>query len=118
MVRIGELGVFIKDGILSFNPLLLNKEELLKEAAEFQYVDVRKEDRKLSLQPDTLSFTFCQVPVIYQKADEDKIEVKLTDGKTREINSLNLDKNTSEKVFNRTGEIELITVYLKSERLT
>jgi len=118
LVRIGELGVFIKDGILSFNPLLLNKEELLKEAAEFQYVDVRKEDRKLSLQPDTLSFTFCQVPVIYQKADEDKIEVKLTDGKTREINSLNLDKNTSEKVFNRTGEIELITVHLKSERLT
>jgi hypothetical protein len=118
LVRIGELGVFIKDGILSFNPLLLKNEELLKEATEFQYVDVQKQDRKLSLQPETLSFTFCQVPVVYQKADEDKIDVKLSDGKTREFNSLNLDKNTSEKVFNRTGEIELITVYLKSERLT
>jgi hypothetical protein len=118
LVRIGELGVFIKDGILSFNPLLLKNEELLKEATEFQYVDVQKQDRKLSLQPETLSFTFCQVPVVYQKADKDKIDVKLSDGKTREFNSLNLDKNTSEKVFNRTGEIELITVYLKSERLT
>ncbi|MFO7798312.1 MAG: hypothetical protein R6V22_00980 [Rhodohalobacter sp.] len=118
LVRIGELGVFIKDGIISFNPLLLKKDELLKEASEFKYVDVQKEDRKVSLQPKSLSFTFCQVPVVYQQTDEDKIEVKLNNGATREFNSLNLDKNTSEKVFNRTGEIELITVYLKSDRLT
>ena len=118
LVRIGELGVFIKDGIIFFNPLLLKNEELLNEATEFQYVDVQKENRNLSLQPESLSFTFCQVPVVYQKADKDKIEVKFSNGKTREFNSLNLDKDTSEEVFNRTGETELITVYLKSERLT
>ncbi|MDZ7757800.1 hypothetical protein [Rhodohalobacter sp.] len=118
LVRIGELGVFIKDGILSFNPHLLKKDELLEEATEFEYVNVRKEDRKLTLQPNSLSFTFCQVPVVYRQAEGDKIKVELTNGETREFSSLNLDKNISEKVFNRTGEIEQITVDLKSDRLT
>jgi len=118
LVRIGELGVFIKDGILSFNPLLLNKDELLKEANIFEYVDVRKENRKLSLQPDSLSFTYCQVPVVYRQSDEDKINVELVDGETKEFGGLELDKDISEKVFNRTGEIELITVHLNSDRLT
>jgi hypothetical protein len=117
LVRIGELGVFINDGKVSFKPLLLKKDELLTEAAEFKYVDVRKESRKLNLQPNSLSFTFCQVPVVYRQAEMDKITVELANGETLEFDGLNLDQDTSKKVFNRTGEIELISVYLTSDRL-
>ena len=40
--RFGELGVFVKDGKLLFNPSLLRKEEFLKESAIFKYTDIAK----------------------------------------------------------------------------
>ncbi|MEM9053661.1 MAG: hypothetical protein AAGC47_16520, partial [Bacteroidota bacterium] len=40
LCRFGELGVFVKDGQLYFDPCLLRKEELLSEAKIFQYIDV------------------------------------------------------------------------------
>ncbi len=118
LVRIGELGVFIEDGKLVFNPVLLKESEFLKEKSEFKYVDVMKNDRELDLRPNTLAFTFCQVPVVYQKTGETGIKIRLSNGEVENINGLILDRSISRKIFNRTGEIELITVDLKTDQLS
>ncbi len=118
LVRMGELGVFIEDGKLVFNPVLLKESEFLKEKSQFNYVDVKDIDRKLDLQPNSMAFTFCQVPVVYKKSGKTGIKVTFSSGDNENINGLNLNRNVSRKIFNRTGEIELIIVDLKSDQLT
>ena len=41
-----------------------------------------------------------------------KLKVFYTEGKTSTINSLKLDKNNSDKLFKRTGEINKIIVFI------
>lgn len=117
LVRFGELGVFIDDGILKFNPVLLKKDEFLSKSVHFEYVDVQKMKNRVELEAESLAFTLCQVPVVYRQAETDKITVQLANGETLEFNGLNLDKDISAKIFNRIGEIELISVELKHDRL-
>ena len=76
LCRFGELGVFVKNGQLCFDPCLLRKEEFLKEGKTFEYVDINQQQKQLELEKDTLCFTYCQVPVVYKKLAK-KINLKL-----------------------------------------
>ena len=58
--RFGELGVYVKDGVLGFKPTILRKEEFLNEPKTFTYTDVNQQRRMLQLSKDSLSFTYCQ----------------------------------------------------------
>ena len=64
--RFGELGVFVSDGKLVFNPRLLRKEEFLKGPKTFTYVDIDKEVKEIEVAKDSLCFTYCQIPIVYQ----------------------------------------------------
>ena len=110
--RMGELGVFVKDGEVTFNPRLLRDEEFLKTSKDFEYIDVENHKKTLVLDSDTLAFTYCQVPIVYTLSSENKLKVFYTEGKTSTINSLKLDKNNSDKLFKRTGEINKIIVFV------
>ena len=66
--RFGELGVEIKEGILSFNPTMLRNEEFLKTQEMFRYVNISKEKSLLKIEKNSLCFTYCQVPIIYLKS--------------------------------------------------
>lgn len=111
--RFGELGVFVKTGKLFFNPCLLRKEEFLKKPSNFKYIAVDKAEYTIKLQKNTLSFTYCQVPIIFQLSDEQKIEVTYKKGTNQIFSELCLDVKTSSKIFKRTNEIEMIKVYVK-----
>ncbi len=113
LVRFGELGLYVKAGKLGFNPCLLRKEEFLREAQTFEYVDVHHEQRQIRLDPNTLCFTFCQVPVVYSVKDETRLEVHFTDGKSAIFDSLELDRETSERVFQRNGAVQRIEVWVR-----
>ena len=108
--RFGELGVYIQDGKLYFNPRLLKRDEFLEEAKKFRYVDVRKKAREIQVDKDCLGFTYCQVPVIYRLAPNRGVKVEFDRGPALEFTDLHLDLSTSKKVFERTGEINKITV--------
>lgn len=108
--RFGELGVYILDGKLYFNPRLLKRDEFLREAKTFRYLDVRKKTREIKVDRDCLGFTYCQVPVIYNLSDKRGVQVEFDQGPTLEFTDLHLDLPTSKKVFERTGEINRITV--------
>ena len=72
---------------------------------------------ELVLDPGSICFTYCQVPVIYQLADQENLEISFKDGSESSLDSLELDKENSRKVFERTAEIQLIRINLKEERL-
>ena len=103
--RFGELGIFVKDGKLYFHPCMLRKEEFLDEASNFNYVDVNSEERQIELKPDSIAFTVCQVPVIYQISDKNRIKIFYKDDQVKAFESLTLDKESSTQVFNRSGDV-------------
>lgn len=112
LCRFGEIGVFVKDGVVLFNPRLLRRKEFLTEQKNFTYTDVNKEVKTLFLDSETLCFTYCQVPIIYKISDKDKISVIFNDDSVVEFNSLITDLETTKKLFDRTGEINHIIVEL------
>ena len=115
--RIRELGVFVKNGQIQFNPCLLRANEFLKETEEFNYVDVNLKKKIKILNRNMLAFTYCQIPIIYSIDEKDAIEVNYINGTTQSFNVLKLDQDISNQVFKRTGEIDNIKVSLKKTHL-
>lgn len=117
LARFGELGVFVQAGKLFFNPCLLRKGEFLQEAQTFEYVNVHNERRQIHLEPNSLCFTFCQIPVVYSVRDEARLEIVFSDGESKFFDSLELDQETSRQVFQRKGDVEQILVSIREVML-
>ncbi len=115
--RFGELGVFVKEGKLHFAPCLLRREEFLKIPKVFEYLDTNSSLRKIKLEKDTLSFTYCQTPIIYRISEKEDMEVILQEGSSIAFDGLWLDEDTSKKIFERTGEISLVKVNITEKKL-
>ncbi len=114
--RFGELGVVVKDGQLSFSPHMLRKTEFLSKKQLFKYVDVQGKTIELPLEEKSLCFTYCQVPVIYKLADKNRLELVLN-GSVSKSESLSLDRSTSQKIFDRTGDVIRIVVHINQGML-
>ena len=110
--RAGEVGVKVKEGILCFEPELLRSEEFLDHAKVFYFINIHQEKSEILLVPKSLAFTVCQVPVVYQKSDENVIEVHAKDGSVTHLKGKQLDSKISQAVFSRSGEFEKIVVFL------
>ena len=115
--RFGELGVFMKDGNLVFNPSMLRKDEFLKEAKTFNYINVNGDDRELKLTEGELVFTYCQVPVVYEVSKNDGVHVNLANGESKTFNNLSLDNALSTALFSRSGTIDIIKVHINESHL-
>jgi len=112
LTRIGEMGVSVEEGRLAFAPHLLRREEFLREPTEVQVRGIAGAHR-LRLEPDSLAFTVCQVPVVYQLNDGPaRIRVTRSDGAVATSAGTQLDADTSREVFTRTGAVTRIDVDL------
>lgn len=112
LARWGELGVRVTDGRIVFNPALLKKAEFLTRPTTFSYYDVTGAAKSLPLGTGTLAFTYCQVPVVYRLSNEPSISITYADGSRTKHEGRELDRSTSAKLFDRTGEIEALEVAL------
>jgi hypothetical protein len=112
LARWGELGVRVREGSIHFHPILLRKGEFLSEPCEFSYLNLKGEEQNLQLVKDSLAFTYCQIPVVYHRSDREEIEIHLSDGTTVTISGLNLGADHSIQVFERSGAIDRIEVWL------
>jgi len=117
LVRFGELGIFVIDGQLIFNPGFLKKDEFLDNEKEIEFVNVRHEKQPIQLEKQSLCFSYCQVPVIYKVSDNGGMQVEFKDGTFRKYENTVLDKETSSTVFKRTGDINQITVFVSDSNL-
>ena len=62
------------------------------------------------MESESLCFTYCQIPVIYKLAEKENLKVVFHKGPALEFSHLQIDAQTSRKVFERTGEISQIIV--------
>jgi len=106
LTRLGELGVYVENGVLGFQPVLLRPCEFLPEPRDFRFYDVAGQERVVSLKTDSLAFTFCQVPIVYERTNgESWCRAIFSNGETRECKGNRLDEDTSREVFDRTGRV-------------
>ncbi len=110
--RMGELGVFVKEGRIYFNPCLLRKSEFLKQENKFIYLNINNEKKEIEINENSVCFTYCQVPIIYTISTDRKIEIYYGDNRKEEQKGFTLNQEASTKIFNRTGAISKIQVYL------
>jgi len=111
--RFGELGISVSEGKIMFNPRLLRKEEFLKKPMTFAYVDIDSKEKEIEVEKNSLCFTYCQIPIVYKLSEKEGIKVEFNQGPSLAFTDLNIDTNTSKKVFERTGEISQIIVSFK-----
>ena len=110
--RWGEFGVSAKEGSLHFDPQIVRSEEFLVQEEVFEYYDVHNNKQSLVVPADALSFTYCQIPVVYHNNhSQNGIELTLADNKKEFIEAHQLDKGQSQAVFDRSGQIQQIHVY-------
>ncbi len=115
--RWGELGVHVKEGVLTFDPFMLREDEFLPEKRRYFYVNVLKQRCSIDLKKDSLGFTYCQVPIIYQISKTSKIEVYFSEGGQYNIEGNQLDSTTSQMIFKRTNEILKLIIYLSRDQV-
>ncbi len=108
--RFGELGLYVRKGRITFDPSLLNKNEILKETAQFTYFDVKGTKQELMLSANQLAFTFCQVPVVYQIGEKEELRIIYSDGRDKVVASHTLDADTSALIFSRCGKVRKVEV--------
>jgi hypothetical protein len=115
--RYGELGIYVDHGKLGFYPCLLRKSEFIKEAKDFKYVNLFEERKSISMDKNSLGFTYCQVPIVYHIAEKNALEVHFKDGTVQHFDSLEMDRETSDQIFKRTGKVERITAQVEKSQL-
>lgn len=111
--RFGELGVFVKEGKIYFNPVLLNRNQFNTIGRKVKYVNSKRENQIITLGKNSLFFTYCQVPVIYELSKKEEIEIINEDGTINKAESTMMNESDSASVFQRTGRIQMVKVFLK-----
>lgn len=110
--RFGELGVTVEEGKLTFRPILLRKEEFLRNPKSYQFIDLRQAGQRVDSAKGTLAFTFCKVPIVYHLSRLQKIHITKENGDITEIQGLSLNQETSSSIFSRKGEVLQMDVFL------
>jgi hypothetical protein len=117
LCRIGELGIKMKDGQLHFEPQLLLEKEFSETERTVAFVLPDGSNKRITVEKDSLAFTVCQVPVVYKKSDSSKAEVHFASGAKETLDANTLNAGISNKIFNRTGEIDVVKVYINKSNL-
>ncbi len=119
ITRFGELGIRVNAGKVYFQPDLLRSREFRRQPALFKYLDVESNWQELSIPESSLAFTWCQVPIIYQLADNKvpKLMVHWDDGSLQTLDELFLSPQYSIELFNRNGRIQQLSLILNRDML-
>jgi len=110
--RASELGLQVRDGRVRFLPGMVAAEEFLAQAGSLRHIGLDGALQTLALDPDTLAFTLCQVPVVVHRSGPPGIQVTGPGGAQRAIAGLQLDAATSRAIFERTGTVQRLDAFL------
>jgi hypothetical protein len=113
LTRFRELGVSVCGGQVSFLTDLLNRDDFLTTEGLWEFYGVDGEALEIELERGSLAFSYCQVPIVYHLNEESRIQVTLSEGGQKVASGLTLDKATSTSIFDRTGEIRRVDVFVE-----
>jgi hypothetical protein len=116
ITRFEELGVRVEGGAMSFEPLLLRREEFLSAPASWSFPHgdtLRREE----LPAGSLAFTLCGVPVIYRIADASAVRVFAGQDEHVQIPGSGLGRLWTRSLCLREGRLRKIEVDLPRDTL-
>ncbi|MFC1936715.1 hypothetical protein ACFLYP_03515 [Chloroflexota bacterium] len=116
LTRQVEMGVFVRDGQISFDPILLREEEFITQPTTFEYFNLEGDSQRMELPKGSLAFTFCQTPVIYHIGEKSGMEIYFADGNMEEVSGSRLDLEISQHIFKRDGVILKIVMFMEQAR--
>jgi len=116
LTRQRELGFSAEDGDLSFDFLLLDRNELLDNQAPFNYWRVEGQQGQIELPAGCLAYSICQVPIILQASNEAAIRIHFADGRMQQIDGHDLDSVNSRHILQRDGVIHHLVVSIGSTK--
>jgi hypothetical protein len=116
LTRQFELGYSIVDGCITFDYLLLNRNEFLDTPATFIYWAVDGSQKQIDLPPVSMAYSICQVPIILQASTETCIRTYFSDGSTHQSDGHSLDLINSKHIFQRDGAIHHLVVSIVSTK--
>ncbi|TAD82094.1 MAG: hypothetical protein EAY75_16735 [Bacteroidetes bacterium] len=117
LCRIGELGIWIDDGKVQFNPLMLRRQEFTTTESKVWHPTVQGNSATMTLPARSVFFTYCQVPVVYSLQQTGGIVVTFANGEEVSSPSNELSSTQSHAIWNRTGEIAAIRVMLEQSKI-
>ena len=92
-------------------------DDTYSDTGKSDYFDLKGTRQKVSLGANTLAFTYCQVPIIYHISEDARTVIAEGEGKITTQRKNVLDRDMSQKVFGRNGEVTQIDVYLTPEMI-
>ena len=116
--RFMELGISVRNGEIHFSPQLLRPEEFSSKPGIFLYYDLEGNLQTLDLPARSLAFTYCQIPVVYELANENELVISESKGRTEQSNNLSIDAGHSAQIFQRGSRIRQIGVNLLPQILS
>jgi hypothetical protein len=117
LVNLGELGVKVMKGIISFTPEFLRINSFLQINKPILFVDINGNEQELLLKTGQLFFTFCQVPVVYTLSTQSSIEIRKNDGTLIHFEGHSLNKEISSSIFSRKNEVSAVFVQINQSSL-
>ena len=115
LTRMGELGIQIEDGIIRVLPDLINKNEFNDSSYNFEYYDVNKKLKVITMPNNSYALTFCQVLFTFNKSDSNYINIINNDNSIDTTDGCALDKNVSNSIFSRDNNIKAVHFYCNSK---
>ncbi len=119
LTRLGELGVRVRDGAVTFQPALLRSRELLHAPGDLCFLDVDGEWQSITIPKHGLGFTWCQVPILYrvEAGGEPGLVIVWDDGSRESRESAELPPEIAREIFSRSGRIRRLELYFLQEDL-
>ncbi len=111
ITRASEMGVVVEGGVIGFEPRIVRTQEFLEEPSALTYVGLDGDLETIVLDPGTMGFTLCQVPIVLHRGGKSGIIVTRGD-ETEILEGLSLNQADSAAVFQRTGLISRLDVSL------
>ncbi|MCE1200942.1 MAG: hypothetical protein LWX09_02455 [Bacteroidia bacterium] len=110
IARFGELALTVSEGCITFNPALVNDDEILKQRRELDFYTADGQPKQLTLERGQLGYTFCNTPIVLNFNGNSNIAVHYADGTIDHVAGNALDQRISGLIFSRNGSIEKLVV--------
>lgn len=119
LTRFGELGLRIKDGCINFEPRLLREQEFRHDELAFRYLNIRDEWQTLTVPAGALAFTWCQVPIVYELAEDDAVGLTIfwANGEESQYANSSIPDKESQEFFSRSGNVQKVQLRLSAKTL-
>jgi len=117
ITRFRELGVVVRDGLVSFDPYLLSRAEFVPEAGCWQF-SLGESPQEEMLEAGSMAFSLCGTPVIYRLAEKGSIQVFADDERNGEVKQgASLGAAWSRSLFRRDKRIRKIVLNIPEASL-